>query len=229
MRYLAIGDIHGCFRALETLAKFAAFSADDVVIALGDYVGKGPDTRRVIDWLIDYRARAPLIALRGNHEILLLKARENKKEFLAWLDQGGDGTLASYTDKLHPSSASFAEVPPAHWKFVESTLRYYEIDSHFFVHANASPDRPLAEQSDFVLFWEKFRNPPRHESGKTMVCGHTSQRSFEPVNIGHAVCLDTRCYGGGWLSCLDAKSGILWQASEDGQTRKGNIADYLRA
>ena len=42
MRYLAVGDIHGCFKALTTLAEFVPFYPHDVVITLGDYVDRGP-------------------------------------------------------------------------------------------------------------------------------------------------------------------------------------------
>jgi serine/threonine protein phosphatase 1 len=46
MRHLAIGDIHGCFKALTTLAAFVPFQPADVVITLGDYVNRGPDIGR---------------------------------------------------------------------------------------------------------------------------------------------------------------------------------------
>lgn len=47
-----------------------------------------------------------------------------------------------------------------------------------------------------------------------MICGHTSQRSGRPVNLGHTICIDTYAHGGGWLTCLDARSGRLWRARE---------------
>jgi len=80
---------------------------------------------------------------------------------------------------------------------------------------------PLNEQPDYMLFWEKFDNPPPHESGKIMVCGHTPQKNGLPRSIGHAVCIDTRVHAGGWLTCLDVSSGRYWQANENQQTRKG--------
>ncbi len=225
MRILAISDIHGCSRALIALAKFAAFSADDTVITLGDYVDKGPASRQVIDWLIAYQAQAPLVALRGNHDILMLASRQSKKEALAWMDQGGAKTLASYAPGTQ-RPGSLDDVPADHWKFLEATARYHEEAAHFFVHATVLADVPLPAQSDFSLFWDKFRDPLPHQSGKVMVCGHTSQRSFEPLNLGHAICIDTRCFGGGWLTCFDVLSGRLWQANQRGDTQTGNIAQY---
>ena len=58
MRYLAVGDIHGCFKALTTLAAFVPFQRDDLLITLGDYVNRGPDSCSVLDWLIAYQRRA---------------------------------------------------------------------------------------------------------------------------------------------------------------------------
>ena len=53
--------------------------------------------------------------------------------------------------------------------------------------ANAYADIPLDEQPDIMLYWEGFADPPPHESGKIMVCGHTLQRSDQTRNIGHDV------------------------------------------
>jgi len=51
-----------------------------------------------------------------------------------------------------------------------------------------------------------------------MVCGHTLQLSGMPINIGHAICIDTWAYGGGWLTCLDVTTGRFWQAKSTGRT-----------
>ena len=61
MRHLAVGDIHGCFKALTTLATLVPFREDDVVITLGDYVNRGPNSCGVLDWLIRYRDKGRLI------------------------------------------------------------------------------------------------------------------------------------------------------------------------
>jgi serine/threonine protein phosphatase 1 len=71
-----------------------------------------------------------------------------------------------------------------------------------------------------------FDDPAPHESGKIMVCGHTSQKVGRPRNVGHAVCIDTRAYGEvGWLTCLDVASGRYWQANQKGETRAGWLED----
>ena len=74
-----------------------------------------------------------------------------------------------------------------------------------------------------MLYWESFDDPRPHQSGKVMVCGHTPQRDGVPRNKGHAVCIDTGVHAGGWLTCLDVKSGTYWQANEQGRTRTGML------
>lgn len=220
MRYLAVGDIHGCFKALTTLAGSVPFDSDDVIITLGDYVNRGPDSCAVLDWLIAYQRRGRLVPLRGNHEIMMLEARENNERLKRWLECGGDATLASYSPL--GDEGKLVDVPDGHWQFLETQIRgWFETEAHFFVHANAYPDCSLAEQPDFMLYWESFNDPPPHESGKIMICGHTSQKSGVPRSIGHAVCIDTWACGKGWLTCLDVASGKYWQANQQGQTRIG--------
>jgi serine/threonine protein phosphatase 1 len=220
MRHLAIGDIHGCFQALTTLAAYVPFAADDVVITLGDYVNRGPDSFAVLDWLIARHKRDGLIPLRGNHEIMMLAARDGGDALERWLACGGVATLLSYSPL--GDSGQLDDVPAGHWSFLENDLlAFHETASHFFVHANAFAEMPLDEQPDVMLYWEPFADPPAHESGKVMVCGHTAQRSGVPRNIGHAICIDTWAYGKGWLTCLDAATGKYWQANQQGKTRSG--------
>lgn len=217
MRTLAVGDIHGCFRALTTLASFVPFAADDLLITLGDYVDRGPDTCAVIDWLIHRDQTGKLIPLRGNHEIMLLNARESEADFETWLGYGGDKVLASYSPL--EDAGRLTDIPDHHWQFLEATQTWHETKTHFFVHANVYPDMPLDEQPDYMLCWEKFNDPRPHESGKVMVCGHTAQKSGLPLGVGHALCIDTWAYGAGWLTCLDIGTGQCWQANQQGETR----------
>ena len=222
MRHLAIGDIHGCLTALAALADFVPFRPDDRLITLGDYVNRGPDVCGVLYWLMNWKRAHQLVPLRGNHELMMLAARDSREDFRRFLEVGGEATLASYSP--FGDRGRLVDVPDVHWDFLDGeTLPYYETDTHFFVHANAYPDIPLEEQPDFMLYWERFDDPPPHDNGKIMVCGHTSQRSGLPLNLGHAVCIDTRVYAKGWLTCLDVGTGRYWQANQQGETRIGQL------
>lgn len=219
-RHLAIGDIHGCLNALQTLVEFARITDDDMVITLGDYVNRGSNSCAVLDWLIHRRNKGQLVAVRGNHDIMMLESRDGDDSLRKWIGVGGKATLDSYAP-FDGAAGALADIPEHHWQFLEKDLvAVYETERHFFVHANAYPDLPLEEQPDFMLYWEQFNDPPRHECGKIMVCGHTSQRSGLPLANDHAVCIDTNACRGGWLTCLHVESGLLWQANEDGETRQ---------
>jgi serine/threonine protein phosphatase 1 len=217
MRTLAIGDIHGCFRSLRGVVEAAAVRDDDFLITLGDYIDRGPDAEHVIEWVMERARAGRLVPLKGNHELMILAARSDAGMLFDWLDWGGDATLRSYGHSLE-------DVPKAHWDFLEYDCRdYYETPTHFFVHATADPNLPLDRQSEMMLFWEKFRDPPPHQSGKIMICGHTAQSSGRPRDVGHAICIDTCAYGGGWLTCLDVDSRRYWQANEHGETREATL------
>jgi serine/threonine protein phosphatase 1 len=221
MRILVIGDIHGCFRSLNTVIEAAGAGRDDVIITLGDYVDRGPNSAEVVDWVMRGALSGSVIPIRGNHELMMLSARQDGSAFHDWLGWGGDTTLCSYSGQ----DVGFLEdVPAEHWEFLEmGCRRFFETETHFFVHASADPNLPLDRQSDYTLFWEKFYDPPPHRSGKIMICGHTAQKSGMPHDIGHAICIDTYAYGGGWLTCLEPETGHYWQANEHGETRSARL------
>ena len=222
-RHLAIGDIHGCSSALELLIDYIAPAADDVIVTLGDYVDRGPNSRAVLDFIIDLGKQSRLVALRGNHEIMMLDAREKKSWLRPWLQYGGEETLASYSPG-GDSAGSFDDIPAPHFDFLEHELvSYYECDTHFFVHANADADVPLDDQSDATLYWRRYKDPAPHCSDKIMVCGHSAQHSGVPLSNGHSICIDTWAHGGAWFSCLEVESGTIWQTNEAGDKRSFSL------
>ena len=214
MRTLAVGDIHGCYHALKTLEAFVEFQPEDHIITLGDHIHRGPDSRSVIEWLLERRGNGRLTSLRGNHECMFQAAITSELDRETWLGFGGDQMLASY------QAQSINQIPTEHREFLQSGLQdFYENGTHFCVHANAREDLALKDQPERMLFWKKFVNVKPHRSGKVMVCGHTPQRNGYPKDLGHAICIDTAAARQGWLTCLDLDSRYCWQASETGKTR----------
>jgi len=223
MRTFAFGDIHGCSAMLDDLLAAVQPTLDDTLIFLGDHVDRGPDTRGVIDRIIAIRKIYRTITLRGNHEIMMLRSRNDASELKMWTSVGGLQTLGSYG----PSpgrTGTLNDVPTEHWQFLETDcVNYYETDTHIFVHAGVDPQLPLNEQTEMHLFWE-FLNPAqpiRHVSRKTVVVGHTSQKSGEILDLGTTICIDTNAYNGGWLTCLDVFSREYWQVNIMGKVRTG--------
>lgn len=222
MRTLAIGDVHGCLTAFRTLLEKVSIQAEDVVVTLGDYVNKGPDSSGVISQLLRLKKKCLLISLRGNHEQMMLEARHSPVKFDEWYQCGGNATLLSYR---HSSDhGKLEDIPRAHWKFIEDEcVDYHETATHFFVHANAYPDLPMDQQPAYMLRWEKIYNSAPHKSKKIMVCGHTSQKTGKILDLGHAICIDTHPTGGGWLTCLDVNNRHYWQTNEAGELRTGAL------
>jgi serine/threonine protein phosphatase 1 len=214
-RTIAIGDIHGCAAALDALLTAIQPGDDDTLVTLGDCVDRGPDSKMVLDRLIELTQSTRLVPLLGNHEVMMLDAVSGR-EVDFWLSCGGFDTLASYGGKL-------AAIPAAHVDFLRQCPLHHEKESHFFLHANYLPELPLDEQPEDVRLWEHltFRVPGPHVSGKTAVVGHTPQRNGEILDRGHVICVDTYCVGGGWLTALDTASGRVWQANADGELRDG--------
>ena len=212
-RTLAIGDVHGCAAALEALLAALELRADDTLFTLGDYIDRGPDSRGVIELLMQVSDRTQLVPLLGNHELMLLAALENPSAMASWLEFGGLATLDSYGGDLR-------RVPSEHLDFLDRCHRYYETERYLFLHANYDPQLPAAEQPEFLAFWQHLRTPPSpHMSGKTVVVGHTPQLDGEVGDHGHVLCLDTFCVGGGWLTALDLDTRQAWQADKYGRLR----------
>jgi serine/threonine protein phosphatase 1 len=222
MRTLAIGDIHGCSRALDALLGAVKPEPDDLLVALGDYVDRGPDARGVLDRMIALHATGRLVPLRGNHEAMMLHAREWEEAGRVWLSCGGQSTLASY-GVAGQRTAGLRQVPEPHWDFMDKIcVNWYETATHIFVHASLHAELPLPDQPEAVLLWEKLVAPVAHVSGKVVVCGHTRQCDGVPLHWGTTVCIDTGAYvEGGWLTCLDVNEGCYWQANEGGEVRAG--------
>ncbi|MBC8351325.1 MAG: serine/threonine protein phosphatase [Planctomycetes bacterium] len=214
-RTIAIGDIHGCAKALAALIDVIEPTEDDVIVPLGDYVDRGPESRAVVDLLIELVDRCQLVPLLGNHEAMMLDALESAEVREFWYGVGGRETVESY-------GGSLDELPFEHSVFLRGLNRYYETDSHMFVHANYDASLTLDQQPDRLLLWEHVVHtlPPRHCSGKTAIVGHTPQGTGEILDMDYLVCIDTYCVGGGWLTALDVESGTVWQANRDGELRR---------
>jgi serine/threonine protein phosphatase 1 len=216
-RTIAIGDIHGCSTALDALLDAIRPRPDDLIVTLGDYINRGPDSRGVIKRLIELRRRCRLVSILGNHDQMLLDVRSGKYPIYWLLDMGGTTTLDSYGP-----GRDLDLIPDQHYKFLDHCLDYFETDTHIFVHANYFPDLAMAEQNVGMLRWESLRDmaPGPHESGKTVIVGHTSQKTGEILDLGHLKCLDTYCYGGGWLTAIHFETEEVWQADKWGGLRR---------
>ena len=216
-RVIAIGDIHGCSRALAALLSAIAPRPGDTIVTLGDYVDRGPDTPGVLEQLIQLRERCQLVPLLGNHDQMLLQVISGELDCALWSGCGGAATLESYG-----YCGDFSVIPASHIEFLRRCVDHYETDTHFFVHANYDAGLPLDQQSENARRWRKLTEeiPLPHVSGRIAIVGHTPAENGEIFDVGHLRCIDTWCCGGRWLTALDVTSDQVWQADNEGKLRE---------
>jgi serine/threonine protein phosphatase 1 len=147
-----IPDLHGrCDLLDDALAEIAARSRGEagVIVTIGDYVDKGPDSKGVIDRLLAGPDPGfTLVALKGNHDAMMVEALRDPARMAAWMEKGGDAALASYGD---PTA-----VPPSHIAWLDQ-LRLFHLDPHrLYVHAGVDPGIPLGQQSEATLLWKRY-------------------------------------------------------------------------
>ncbi len=198
-KIFAVGDIHGCLTSLENLLEQLPISwGKDYLIFLGDYIDRGPDSRAVIDLLIELKNQYPekVITLKGNHEWMLERFLKGI-DIETYLYNGGDTTLKNYfnfkTGKI--------EIPLEHLEFLKNLKLYFELYNYFFVHAGIRPGIPLEFQTEEDLLW--IRDSfifSEDEFSKVVIFGHTPFSA--PLVLKDRIGIDTGCVYGGYLTAV---------------------------
>jgi serine/threonine protein phosphatase 1 len=220
----AVGDIHGRLDLLQRLLEMirrdaeASRAARRILIFLGDYVDRGPDSRGVVERLIgDVPQGFDVHFLKGNHEAILLDFIAEPWRLDHWLQNGGEETMRSYgvdTQSLallgSPPSAwrdAFSEaLPETHLRFFRNLQLSVTFGDYLFVHAGVRPGVPLGEQSAADLVWIRAPFLDHAEPfGKVVVHGHTPGE--EPVTRSNRVGIDTGAVFTGRLTALRLEDG----------------------
>lgn len=219
VRVYAIGDIHGRADLLADMMqrigndRNAAAPVDETVLVfVGDYIDRGPDSAGVIDQLLalqrDGTYRTHL--LKGNHEAMLLDFLADGPALLQWAANGGIATLESYDIDMasmgdeEPEQlrqATLAAIPDAHLTLLRNLDISVVVGDYAFVHAGLRPGLPLAAQSEQDLIW--IRAPFLDydgDFGKLVVHGHTPVS--EPDIRANRIDIDTLAWRSGTLTAL---------------------------
>lgn len=209
-RTIAIGDIHGHLAALNTLIELVDLASKDTLVLLGDYVDRGPQSAEVIQRIIDLSRRYNVVAIRGNHEEMMLQAMESDWYFNAWMNSGGDVALESYGGRMD-------QIPLSHIDFLKKLRLVHEIENHFFIYASFTPNRELSDQLPKDALWGSLEDVHQsHFSGKVAVVGHTPQENHQLLDRGFIKCIDTGCGFGGLLTAYDVDQQTIWQVTQGG-------------
>lgn len=225
-RCYAIGDVHGCFDQLKSL--FDEIEKDirsrppkpTFVVMLGDIIDRGPDSRRVIEFLRNYSSDlATLKCLSGNHEAALVEGvRRNRSMLSKWIAHGGLQCAMSYgalpSELIDKSDAEIETVllqtiPEEHIRFLESFGDTIRFGDYLLVHAGLRPGVPLQQQSREDLHWirEEFLEV-EYDHGFIIVHGHSIVP--EPAIGLTKISIDTGAYAGGELTALGMEDEELW-------------------
>jgi serine/threonine protein phosphatase 1 len=220
-RVYAIGDIHGCAERLWAL--HAAIAEDlaarpverPVLIHVGDYVDRGPDSAAVVRRLAagDPLAGVPTVNLMGNHERTMIDALEGVGPSATdWMISGGREALASWGgDPDAPRDTWRAHVPDADLDFMRGLALRHQVGGYLFAHAGIRPGVALAAQSDQDLI--TIRNSflySEQDFGVVVVHGHTPRMA--PEVRFNRIGIDTGAVFGGKLTCAvleGARIGFL--------------------
>jgi serine/threonine protein phosphatase 1 len=218
LRVFAIGDIHGCSSLLDELhgriAEDIAMAPPErvLIVYLGDYVDRGPDSSGVIARLSqDPPANAERVFLKGNHEAMMLAFLEGRLTASDWRLHGGTETLRSYGVNVHEVLKSKGaeglpeelnkKFPAVHRRWLDQLALSFQVGDYFFCHAGARSGVALADQSEHDLLW--MREKCIGHAGDfehVIVHGHTPvsrpEVMINPINI------DTGAYFTGILTAV---------------------------
>lgn len=203
MDIYAVGDIHGCLDRLEELLDEVQPDLErDVLLFIGDYIDRGPDSRRVVDYIIRLQQKYPreqIICLKGNHEAMLLDFLQGREREL-FLFNGGMSTLRDYWGRNWDSLPQLL-LPPEHEQFYQELRPYYETPDYIFVHAGLKPGVPLEEQQEEDLLWIRGEFIASLEDfGRLVIFGHTPFK--RPLLLPNKIGIDTGAVYGNFLTCL---------------------------
>lgn len=181
-RIIAIGDIHGCLDSLKYHIEHLSPTEDDLLIFLGDYIDRGPDSPGTIDYLLELKSHANCFFLRGNHDSMMLSFLNIGGIYGEAFTYGGNGgktTLDQYKARpLFSAPCIGYNIPMDHVSFLDDTKLFLEMDKFFYSHAGfdtfAFEPYDSQHEEDYTWTRENFLGVTHtNKLDKIVVHGHT--------------------------------------------------------
>ena len=213
-RIYAIGDVHGCAERLAELHRLIAadLEADPaqqpLLVHIGDYVDRGPDSARVVRMLRQgpVLPGVPMVNLRGNHEQMMLDALAGDPAKIGhWLENNGETTLRSWGVLARRPVVEWRAAIAEDWFFLNALPLRHQTGGYLFVHAGVRPGIRLDHQSGEDLLWIREDFLDWHgpffpeQPALAIVHGHTPEA--RPTVAAHRIGIDTGAVKGGTLTC----------------------------
>lgn len=221
----AIGDIHGKGDLLVALYNSIqediekSNDAEHTIVFLGDYVDRGYQNRKVLDFLknLSDTDKVKHIFLRGNHESIFIEAMENPRSHWAvkmWVNNGGQAWL----NEAKMDFTYFNETFPWHHYVNWMKYRlddYYETEDYVFVHGGLDIRKPnMKEQEGEALRWARFTQKDWYQSFPKMVIhGHTP--NADPQVDNNRINVDTSWSYGKYPGILNLTAVVLPNRRDD--------------
>ncbi len=184
-RYIAITDIHGELKKLESVLSKIETRPDDIFVFMGDYIDRGPDSKGVVEKVIEISKKFETVTLIGSHEYALLRSNTDEYyNYLFW-NYGGPATVKSYGGR-------FENILQEHGDFFRNLKFYHLTDNYLFVHAGIDPRYSLDEQREEDLVYIRsafYRN--KHNLPQKIIFGHTEFDA--PLIQNDKICIDLGC------------------------------------
>ena len=203
----------GCAVALDALLDAIAPEATDTLVFLGDLVDQGPQTREVIERIIELTSRCHVVIIEGNHEEMMFAAHESVGA-LRYRENCGEGSRSTRIT----SAARLPTCPQSIGSYSPKAARFSKPTTSSSPTPTICPTSRWSCSRGTSCAWvvlEPAEMRP-HLSGKTVFVGHTEQRDGEVLDLGFVVCIDTSCWRYGWLTAIDVRTRETWQASKWG-------------
>lgn len=224
--YFVVGDIHGCYSELRLLLDNHWNPESETLVFLGDLVDRGPESYKVITYIMELKNKYDVVVIGGNHDELFIEWLESPEDGGYYYDIGGRETIDSFfgnrlSFELLPSvlaeklKSDFPEII----KFLKELPSFFETEKFIFVHAGINLDlKNWSNSTDKVFKW--IRKPfiyGKNDTGKKVVFGHTPTRNmnedgsddvwFSPC--GTKIGIDGACVYGGYLHALKIKDNFI--------------------
>ena len=217
-RTIAITDIHGCYKTFQKLINDEVqLTKDDELFILGDYIDRGPDSKKVIDSILEKQAEGFNInCLLGNHELMMINSQTDARQYRLWTVNGGDVALQSFGNPLEA-------IEDKYWNFLNDLPYYYQTDEYLFVHAglNLNAENPL-EEKEAMVWVRDWNNDHQWQGEQIIIHGHTPiskeqiEKSLTELDKVKVLNIDAGCYakdfeeGLGYLCAFDLSNRQLY-------------------
>jgi serine/threonine protein phosphatase 1 len=219
MKKYAITDIHGCNVTFHALLEKLNLQPDDELYFLGDYIDRGPNSKGVIDTILDLKKQGYKVeCLMGNHEEAMIQSRVDYSMRQNWLSWGGKETLNSF-------GVWIDEIPNKYWDFLENLKPYLEVDDYILVHAGLNFRAGQPFENEYSMMWIRgwYDDIDYKWLGtRKIIHGHTPMRKDDieamanSINFSQYLDIDAGCYCYDWLCAFElTEQRLIFQKKID--------------